>query len=193
MISSSAHVSRETHAKLGIFVDLLLQWNTTVNLIGPGTVDDVWARHIDDSLSLAPCLHAGERALDLGSGAGFPGLILSIATGVDFLLVEADLRKATFLREAIRHTGARARVHAERAESLTGVRFDIITARAFAPLARLITLSQHLLDLNGRYLLLKSARMATEVADAERCHDFSIVTTAGTPPGVLELRLKGRN
>src|SRR5579883_2867501 len=105
------YVSREAAGKLRIFAALLLRWNRTVNLIGQADEAFLWQRHIGDSLQLVPLmLPFPERAIDLGSGAGFPGLVLSLVTAVPFDLIEADHRKAAFLREAARLTGAPARV-----------------------------------------------------------------------------------
>ncbi len=105
-------------SRLSDFSSLLLRWNRTVNLISPGDEPLLWERHIADSLQLVPLIDPlPDRAIDLGSGAGFPGLVLALATGVPFDLIEADQRKAAFLREATRITGAPARVHAVRIES----------------------------------------------------------------------------
>ena len=111
-------VSRETRERLTVYVDLLLRWQRTINLISARDTEQVWTRHIDDSLQLAMLIPDGtKRAIDLGSGAGLPGLVLAIATGVAFELVEADQRKAAFLREAARITSANTTVHATRIRS----------------------------------------------------------------------------
>src|SRR6202035_1064061 len=111
-------VSRETREALERFTSLLLRWNRTVNLVSKRDEPFLQERHIADALQLVPLMQSPPvRAIDLGSGAGFPGLILALATGVWFDLIEADQRKAAFLREAARVTGATVRIHAIRIES----------------------------------------------------------------------------
>jgi 16S rRNA (guanine527-N7)-methyltransferase len=128
-------VSRETLARLEAYAALLLAWNRRVNLVGRGTEEDLWRRHMLDSAQLHPLIPAGARTLvDLGSGAGFPGLVLAILGGPHVHLVESDQRKAVFLREAARVTGAAAMVHAIRIEAAPPLAADIVTARALAPL-----------------------------------------------------------
>ena len=105
---------------LDAYVDLLRKWNATINLVSPADLPRIWTRHIEDCLQLGSI--AGPlppRAIDLGSGAGFPGLILSIAFGIEVDLIEQDQRKAAFLREAVMVTGAHARVHATKIERAT--------------------------------------------------------------------------
>jgi 16S rRNA (guanine527-N7)-methyltransferase len=115
--ASRTDVSRETEARLSAYADLLRAWNRRINLISRADESNLWVRHIEDSLQLASLIPRDcDRAIDLGSGAGFPGLVLSIATGIHFHLVESDQRKAAFLREAARVTGAPVAVHATRAE-----------------------------------------------------------------------------
>ena len=111
-------VSRETLEALEQFTSLLLRWNRTVNLVCSRDEHRLRERHIADSLQLFRLMQPlPARAIDLGSGGGFPGLILALATGVPFDLIEADQRKAAFLREAARVTGAPVRIHATRIES----------------------------------------------------------------------------
>ena len=153
--------------RLRAFAELLLRWNGTLNLIAPKDTAVVWERHIEDSLQLAPLIPAGvERAVDLGSGGGFPGLVLAIATGVRFDLIESDRRKSSFLRTAILETGAPATVHACRIEHARLPPAPLVTARALAPLGRLLPLAAPLLAAGGTCLLLKGAKAAEEVAEA---------------------------
>jgi 16S rRNA (guanine527-N7)-methyltransferase len=160
-------VSRETLAALETFAALLLRWNRTVNLVSPGDEPLLWQRHIADSLQVAslirrPC----DRAIDLGSGAGFPGLILALATNVTFDLIEADQRKAAFLREAARITGAPVHVHAVRIEVANLPPAPLITARGLAPLPKLLALAEPLLAPGGECLFLKGANVQTELTHA---------------------------
>jgi 16S rRNA (guanine527-N7)-methyltransferase len=161
------HVSRETQQALERFVALLIRWNRTVNLIARGDEPFLWQRHIADSLQLAALMHPPpERAIDLGSGAGFPGLILALATGVSFELIEADQRRAAFLREAARVTAAPAHVHAVRIERAALTPAALITARALAPLPKLLALAAPLLAPAGTCLFLKGAQVQAELTDA---------------------------
>ena len=157
-------VSRET---LDRFAALLLRWNRTVNLISANDEPLLWDRHIGDSLQLVPLMvPRPDRAIDLGSGAGFPGLVLATATGIPFDLIEADKRKAAFLREAARITGAPVQVHAVRIEAARVAPAPLITARALAPLPRLLSLAAPLLTPDGTCLFLKGASAKAELTDA---------------------------
>jgi 16S rRNA (guanine527-N7)-methyltransferase len=151
---------------LGNFIETLLRWNRTVNLIGRADEGVVWERHIADSLQLAPLVQGAARGIDLGSGAGFPGLILALATGIPFELVEADRRKAAFLREAARVTKAPIQVHATRAESAKLTPAPVITARALAPLPRLLELAAPFLAPGGACVFLKGSHADAELTDA---------------------------
>jgi 16S rRNA (guanine527-N7)-methyltransferase len=160
-------VSRETLEALDRFATLLLRWNRTIRLIARGDESRLWERHIADSLQLAPLVHPRpDRAIDLGSGAGFPGLILAIATGVPFDLIEADQRKAAFLREAAHLTGAPARVRAIRIEAANLPPARLVTARALAPLPKLLDLAAPLLHPEGQCLFLKGLSVETELTHA---------------------------
>ncbi|HLY90767.1 MAG TPA: 16S rRNA (guanine(527)-N(7))-methyltransferase RsmG [Acetobacteraceae bacterium] len=157
-------VPRET---LDRFATLLLRWNRTVNLISANDEPLLWDRHIGDSLQLVPLLvPPPDRAIDLGSGAGFPGLILAIATGIPFDLIEADKRKAAFLREAARITGAPVQVHTVRIEAARVAPAPLVTARALAPLPRLLSLAAPLLTPDGTCLFLKGTNARTELTHA---------------------------
>jgi 16S rRNA (guanine527-N7)-methyltransferase len=157
------------HAQLERFVTLLLRWNRTVNLIARRDEAAVWQRHVEDSLQLLPYLDPPpERAIDIGSGGGFPGLVLAIASGIPFDLIEADQRKAAFLREAARETGAAVRVHAVRIEAAAVPPAAVVTARALAPLPRLLGWAAPLLAPGGALLALKGAQADTELTEAAR-------------------------
>jgi 16S rRNA (guanine527-N7)-methyltransferase len=160
-------VSRETSRLLDRFAALLLRWNRTVNLISRGDEPHLWERHIADSLQLLPFLTpAPGRAIDIGAGGGFPGLILALASGVHFDLIEADHRKSAFLREAARVTGAPVSVHSARIEAAAVEPAPLITARACAPLSRLLDMSARLLSIGGQCLFLKGENAATELTHA---------------------------
>jgi 16S rRNA (guanine527-N7)-methyltransferase len=184
-------ISRETSEALDRFAALLLRWNRTVNLIARKDEQRLWERHIADSLQLATLMRpAPGRAIDLGSGAGFPGLVLAIATGVPFDLIEADQRNATFLREAARVTGARAQVHATRIETAQIVPAPLITARALAPLPRLLDLAAPLLATGGICLFLKGANVQAELTEAaSQWHMQVEILPSQTAPEACILRI----
>jgi 16S rRNA (guanine527-N7)-methyltransferase len=154
---------------LNAYADLLRKWNVTVNLISAADLPHLWPRHIEDSLQLGSIAGAlPPRAIDLGSGAGFPGLVLSIAFGIEVDLIEQDQRKAAFLREAVFVTGAHARVHATKIERATISPAPLVTSRALAPLPVLLHLAKPLLTDDGFCLFPKSRGAESEIKDAER-------------------------
>lgn len=166
--SAVAHsVSRETLERLQVYVALLHRWTRAINLISSADQDQIWTRHVQDSLRLAPLIPAtADRGIDLGSGGGLPGLVLAIATGLPFDLIESDRRKATFLQEAARATGAPARVHCARIEAASVPPAPLVTARALAPLPRLLSLAAPLLQPGGVCLFAKGSQAEQEVAEA---------------------------
>lgn len=169
MSVSRETLAPETRGRLEAFADLLRRWNARLNLIGRETEADLWTRHIEDSLQLIPHLPPDTGiAADIGSGAGFPGLVLSIATGRPFLLIESDRRKAAFLSEAARTAVAPTKVVAERVEQTAALGAALITARAFAPLPRLLELTARHLAPDGQLLLLKGRTAADELTAARR-------------------------
>ena len=143
---AAANVSRETLERLERYAALLEKWNRAINLVARGSLVDLWRRHMLDSAQLWPLLPVARerprRILDLGSGAGFPGLVLAIMGvpegSVEVHLVESDEKKATFLREAARIAEAPVTLHVQRIESLAPFPVDAVTARACAPLPRLL-------------------------------------------------------
>ena len=142
-------VSRETEDRLAIFVELLDRWRQKTNLISNSTFATVWTRHIADSAQLSALAPDAKRWVDMGSGAGFPGLVIAIQlAGVPGALVhciESDRRKCAFLREAVRATGAAAAIHPQRVEAIEPKSLgtvDAVTARAFAPLPLTLELAR---------------------------------------------------
>ena len=162
-------VSRETLARLAAYAELLCRWSGHINLVGRGTLDDPWRRHFLDSAQLCPLVPAGTRALlDLGSGAGFPGLVLAILGVEGVALADSDSRKCAFLREAARVTGAKVAIHAGRIETLPPRPFEVVTARALAPLDRLLALAEPFLGPDTSCLFLKGERAAEELTRARK-------------------------
>ena len=152
---------------LHAYLALLEKWQRRINLVAPGTLGDAWNRHIVDSAQLWPLMSGlGGPVLDLGSGAGFPGLVLAILGRDDVILVESDSRKAAFLREAARITGTAVAIEACRIESLRPIRAGIVTSRALAPVERLLHYARSYSDESTVYLLLKGAQADSELTTA---------------------------
>lgn len=161
-------VSRETLARLSIYADLLAKWQSRINLVAPSTLPGLWQRHMLDSAQLAPLLPAGSKTLlDLGSGAGFPGLVLAVMRAdLHVHLVESDTRKATFLREAARLTKTVATVHAKRIEATATFPVDVVIARACASLTELLELSERFLTPSSICIFPKGERVEEELTEA---------------------------
>lgn len=170
----STGVSRETLGRLSAYAALLTKWQRRINLVGPKTLPDLWRRHMLDSAQLLPLLPAGARVLvDLGSGAGFPGLVLAAmgaTRGIEAVhLIESDQRKAVFLREAARcmGLGERVTVHATRIESLAPIAADCVTARALAPVEALLGYAARAAGVGTPCLFLKGKRLEDELTAAK--------------------------
>lgn len=174
-------ISRETIERLRTYEALLKQWQKTINLIAPGTLDEIWHRHFADSaqlLRLAP--PAARSWLDLGSGAGFPGLVVAIMllerAGPAVTLIESDARKVAFLREVARQTGAvvdilQARIESRSTQAKVG-KADVISARALAALDRLLELAAPYAGKSTKFLFLKGKDAEREISEAERAWVF---------------------
>ena len=185
-----ADVSRETSQRLVVFAELLQRWNERINLISPHDLPQLWNRHIADSLQLLEELPPGAPFVDLGSGGGFPGLVLAIANHSPVTLVEADQRKASFLREAARATGTTATVVAKRIEQADLPPTRHLTARALAPLPRLLDWSAPLLTADGVCLFLKGRSAEDELtAAAAEWHMAVSRRRSRTDPDGVILRL----
>jgi 16S rRNA (guanine527-N7)-methyltransferase len=167
-------VSRETSERLDTFVELLLSWQRTTNLIAGSTIPHLWTRHIADSLQLLDLAPDARAWVDLGSGAGFPGLMIAIALaerpGTIVHLIDSNKKKAAFLSEAQRVTGAPAAVHVARIEDFAAgfaAPLDAVTARAVAPLKLLLQQSFPLLGKSGAMgLFLKGQNAELELKEA---------------------------
>lgn len=142
IFAEKAGVSDETLSAFEAWHEALTRWNSRVNLVGRSTLDDFWIRHALDSIQVFQCAPEPGCWIDIGAGAGFPGIAVGIMqaaqkTGETYL-VETNGKKSAFLREAVRETGARASVHAKRWQQVPAERFDVVTARAFAPMPGLL-------------------------------------------------------
>jgi 16S rRNA (guanine527-N7)-methyltransferase len=174
-------VSRETSQRLDRLVDVLLEWQRKINLIAASTVPKLWTRHIADSLQLLPLAPKARHWVDLGSGAGFPGLVIAAALaderGAEVHLIESNAKKAAFLRAAARHIRAPAVIHGVRIEDFVqkfDQRVDAVTARALAPLDTLLRLAHPLLERGAPGLFLKG-----QDAEAELTHSAKAWTIEG--------------
>ncbi len=167
-----ADSERQRH--LMIYARLLKKWQDKINLVGPSTIDDLWARHFEDSLQLLPLAGYWRNWVDLGSGGGFPGMVVAIAAGNDqktVHLVESDKRKAAFLREVSRETGANVKIHVDRIEKvlpelISAIQFEVVSARALAPLEVLLGYSRPIIEKGGIGLFLKGKGLPGELTIA---------------------------
>ncbi len=151
-----------------ILADLVARWSARINLVSRQDVQHLWERHIQDSLALQVHIPPGTTAgIDLGSGAGFPGLVLAIATDIPFTLIESDKRKAAFLQDAARLTAAPVRVLNCRIEQAEVAAAPLVTARALAPLDRLLGLARRLLTADGIGLFPKGRSWQDELMMAQ--------------------------
>ena len=178
-----AGVSRETLPKILGYLAVLDAWRERINLIGPGEGRHLWRRHVLDSLQLVPEISPDAlKVADMGSGAGFPGLIIACALadrpGASVTLVEKSVRKTQFLEAAIAELGLPARVLNIRIEEppreLMKDRFDLLTARALAPLPKLLGYAYRWLKPSGKALLMKGKDTAAELAEARRDWTFEV-------------------
>lgn len=160
-------VSREAFEKIIEFKKLLLKWNKTINLISAKTSGDIMNRHILDSVQLLPFIEKNSKIIDLGSGAGFPAIILSIAGIQDITLIESDSRKAAFLLQASKLSSNNIEIINDRVENIDSVQCDIITSRAFAELDSIFEYSAKI-KVRNKFLLHKGAGYKNEILKAQK-------------------------
>jgi 16S rRNA (guanine527-N7)-methyltransferase len=176
ILQKEYNVSHETLSQLSAYHDLLLKWQTKLNLISANTIDDIWHRHILDSAQLCNYLpEQPSRILDVGSGAGFPAIILSILTKHEIHMVESDIRKCAFLRTVLSRVKVKAIIHECRLEEMPSIDPDIITARAFAPIPRLLHLTEQQHHKNLRFLLLKGREINSELINIDSWQKLQII------------------
>ena len=176
-------VSRETLDLLKRYEALLRRWRKAQNLVAAASLDEVWSRHFADSAQLLKLVPEARRWLDLGTGAGFPGMVIAILLkgreGARVDLVEANARKCAFLNAVRRETGAPARVHPVRIEDVANHLqgpFDVVTARALARLVDLAPLCAPFMTGHTRALLLKGRDIGSELTEASRYWNISYDT-----------------
>jgi 16S rRNA (guanine527-N7)-methyltransferase len=189
-------VSRETLQRLGRYADTLVKWQKSINLVAPESLKDLWRRHILDSAQLQAFLPPRVQVLvDMGSGAGFPGLVLAILGVPNVHLIESDARKCVFLAEAARaaglEVGSNPTIHRSRLEDVVDLRADVVTARACAPLRQLLTYAEPLLKPDTICLFPKGARVDEELTEAEKTWRMSVerFPSLSDPSGTI-LRMK---
>jgi 16S rRNA (guanine527-N7)-methyltransferase len=190
-------VDDATLIRLQQYADLLVKWQAKINLVGPDTLADVWSRHMLDSAQLSPFIERGAKVADLGSGAGFPGLVLAIMRpDLEVHLVESDQRKGAFLREVNRATAAGATIHTARIEALEPLRADVVTSRALASLDKLLEFADiHRLS-TGKCLFPKGRRWEEELTEAQKAWMMAVenhpsrTEPAGRVLELLEIRKK---
>lgn len=162
-------------ARLEIYQELLLKWSQKINLVAPSTLSDIWQRHFLDSAQIFPHIFLCQQknksenfsCADLGSGAGFPGLVLSILGIENMYLIESDLKKCQFLQEVARQVKAPVTILNKRIEDVEET-FDLITARALAPLSDLLSLGERIAKPQSLFLFLKGESWSKELTDAQK-------------------------
>ncbi|WP_425280279.1 16S rRNA (guanine(527)-N(7))-methyltransferase RsmG [Roseivivax halodurans] len=194
-MSQGRAVSRETEERLELLAALVRRWNPHINLVSRKSLDILEERHIADSAQVHSLAPARNHWVDLGSGAGFPGLVCAIIAAetspeTRFTLIEADTRKATFLRTAIRELGLSAKVEAKRIEALPPQKADILSARALTDLTGLLGYADHHMEKGGTALFPKGENWEKEVADARAQWSFSMEAhTSVTHPHSVILQI----
>ena len=182
-------VSRETLAQLKAYADMLLDWNERYNLVSRSTLPDLWQRHVWDSAQLAPLISDTAKTLaDLGSGAGFPGLVLAaMRPELAVTLHEATTKKCAFLQAAADRMGLRVAIENARMEDLPPRPFDVVTARACAPLPQLLEYAHRFMRPNSVCLFLKGQNVGAELTEAAKYWNIKVsqVPSQTDPSGAI--------
>jgi len=191
--AAAAGVSRETLDRLKTYAALLADWNSRHNLISRGSMDDLWRRHFWDSAQVAPLIPATAKTMvDFGSGAGFPGLVLAeLRPDLKVTLLESTAKKCRFLTAVADELGLKVEIRQVRIEDAKPQRFDVITARACAPLPELLAYAQRFWGPGTRALLHKGQNLAVELTEALKSWrlDFEQHSSRSDPSGIiLEIR-----
>ena len=192
---AQADVSRETLARLDCYAALLTKWNPAINLVAPSTLDHLWTRHFLDSAQVLEVAPAGNTWVDIGTGGGFPGLVVAILAAelrpeLRVTCIESDQRKATFLRTVARDCGIEVKVISKRIEQAEPQCADILSARALASLDKLLGFAERHLSPNGCALFPKGANHAVELQEALEKWTFQADTYASkTDPNATVLSL----
>jgi 16S rRNA (guanine527-N7)-methyltransferase len=185
-------VSRETADRLAAYSDLLERWQQRINLVSTASLADRWRRHFLDAAQLAPLIAGPPRRIaDIGSGAGFPGLVLALMGAGPVDLIESDGRKCAFLSEAVRITGASARViHARAEKAALDAPAEVITARGFGPVGRILEVTERIAGPETIYLLPRGRNASERLTDSSKETNMRIERFASiTEPGGVILRI----
>ena len=176
-VMTQASVSRETSERITTVVETLKEWSSELNLIGRNEWRHIWRRHVFDSAQILEHIPRDAEVVDLGTGAGFPGLIVASALSAEGIgkthLIEKAAKKCVYLRAVVEAAKLNAEVHNQRAEEVEGVTTDIITARAFAPLPRLMSSASHLFGKDTLAVLHKGQNWKEELTAASKTWNFS--------------------
>ncbi|MCE8507304.1 16S rRNA (guanine(527)-N(7))-methyltransferase RsmG [Ruegeria pomeroyi] len=195
--AESLNVSRETFDRMSIFAELVKKWNPRINLVSKRSLDDLWTRHIIDSIQVFRNAPVGGLWVDLGSGGGFPGMICAILGAEEmpdtrFICVESDQRKSAFLRSAARECGVNCQVISQRIEVLDPLNADILSARALTDLTGLLGFAERHLKSGGTALFPKGANWKKEMQEAAKQWNFSYdAVTSLTEPQAVLLKITG--
>ncbi len=195
---SGLNVSRETMERLEIYAELLRKWNPRINLVSKGTIQELWTRHFLDSAQLADLAPSVSGYwVDVGSGGGFPGLVLAMlglerGQPTHVTLVESDVRKSAFLRTVIRETGLPARVINDRIEAVPSLGADVLSARALADLTTLLAFAERHLLAGGTAIFPKGVQWQKELTEAQSKWNFTYqVDKSITQDGPVILSVTG--
>ncbi len=194
---SKFDVSRETFDRLDTYVELVKRWNPKINLVSRKSLEDIWDRHILDSVQVFRCATTADTWVDIGTGGGFPGMVCAImaleeSPNTRFQFVESDQRKSAFLRNVARECGVTCQVISKRIESVDPLEADILSARALADLRTLLSFCDRHLSENGTALLPKGANWKKELSEAQEEWKFDVEPiTSLTEPQAVILKIKG--
>lgn len=172
---AATNVSRETLERCEAYVALLKDWNTRMNLVARSTLEDVWRRHMLDSAQIFPLVPTAAKVLvDMGSGAGFPGVVMALMGVPEVHLIESTGKKTSFLHAVAEKTGLPLKIHNERIEKLKPFVADVITARALAPLDKLLGYAQRFAGPKTTHIFLKGQHVADELTDAHKMWKITV-------------------
>lgn len=190
-------VSRETMERLDQFAELLRKWNPRINLVSRASLEELWTRHIIDSVQVFRCVTPQGHWVDMGSGGGFPGVIIAILAAdetpdLSVTMIESDQRKSAFLRTALRECGAKGTVISQRIEAAEPQQADILSARALADLDALLGFAERHLKKTGVALFPKGISWGKECEQARARWNFQAEPiTSMTEPDAVILRIEG--
>jgi 16S rRNA (guanine527-N7)-methyltransferase len=191
------NVSRETFERLETYVELVKKWNPAINIVSRKSLDDIWSRHIVDSVQVFSVIHNATSWLDMGSGGGFPGAVIGIlarefSPDMKVTLMESDQRKCAFLRNVSRETSSEFKVISKRIEQADPQNADVVSARALTDLGGLLSFCERHLNASGTAVLPKGASWKKEVTEAQRDWQFQLdPITSITEPEAVILKIKG--